>query len=86
MNDIREYLRDYILHEFLPGESRENLTDDLPLRTSGILDSIKLLQLIGHLEERYGIAFEAHEAGNVAHFDTIDAMANLVAQKKGYAI
>ncbi len=83
MSDVKEYLRDYILQEFLPGESRENLTDDLPLRTSGILNSIKLLQLIGHLEEKYGIAFDAHEAGNVAYFDTIEGMAGLVATKKG---
>lgn len=83
MADVKEYLRDYILQEFLPGESRENLTDDLPLRTSGILNSIKLLQLIGHLEEKYKIAFDAHEAGNVAYFDTIDGMASLVEQKIG---
>ena len=81
MDEIKEYLRDYILREFLPGESRENLTDDVPLRTSGILDSIKLLQLIGHLEDKYKIAFEAHEAGNVAYFDTIEGIASLTAQK-----
>lgn len=83
MNDIKEYLRDYILQEFLPGESRENLADDTPLRTSGVLDSIKLLQLIGHIEDKYGITFDAHEAGNVAVFDTIEGIAGLIAQKKG---
>ncbi len=82
MNEIKEHLRDYILREFLPGESRDNLTDQLPLRTSGILDSIKLLQLISHLEEKYTIQFDAHEAGNVAYFDTIEGIANLIAQKR----
>ncbi len=82
MNEIKEYLRDYVLREFLPGESRENLTDDTPLRTSGVLDSIKLLQLIGHIEEKYAISFDAHEAGNVALFDTIEGIANLIAQKR----
>lgn len=81
--DIKEYLRDYVLQEFLPGESRENLTDDLALRTSGILNSIKLLQLIGHIEDKYSITFDAHEAGNVANFDTLESMASLVAQKTG---
>ncbi|OWY71588.1 hypothetical protein B7486_07840 [cyanobacterium TDX16] len=83
MNEIKEYLRDYVLQEFLPGESRENLTDDLTLRTSGILNSIKLLQLIGHIEEKYSIMFDAHEAGNVANFDTLESMAELIAQKTG---
>lgn len=82
MNEIKDYLRNYIVATFLPGESPENLTDDTPLRTSGILDSIKTLQLISHLEEKYGIQFEAHEAGNVATFDTIDGIAGLVEQKR----
>lgn len=83
MNEIRDYLRDYVLQEFLPGESRENLTDDLTLRTSGILNSIKLLQLIGHIEEKYSILFDAHEAGDVSNFDTLNSMAELVARKTG---
>ncbi len=81
MPDIQRHLRDYILAEFLPGESPENLGNDMPLRTSGILDSIKLLQLITHIEEEYGVTFEAHEAGNVAVFDTIQSITNLVEQK-----
>jgi len=80
--EIRNELRSYILNEFLPGESADNLLDDTPLRTSGVLDSIKLLQLVNHIESTYSIAIEAHEAGNVANFDTIEAIAEMIAGKR----
>ena len=82
VTEIKDYLRKHIVETYLPGEAPENLADDTPLRTSGILDSIKTLQLISHLEEKYGIQFEAHEAGNLTTFDTIAGIAGIVEQKR----
>lgn len=84
MSNIKEELRQYILSEFLPGESPANLTDDTPLRTSGILDSVSTLRLVTFVEERYGIEVEAHEAG-VENFDRIDTIASFVESKGGAA-
>jgi acyl carrier protein len=81
MNDIKDDLRAYILAEFLPGEKPSNLKDDTPLRTSGILDSVATLKMVTFVEERYGIAVEAHEAG-VENFDSINAIADFVNSKK----
>ena len=63
MDEIRDAVHDYILREFLPGEQPDNLTDDTPLITGGILDSISTLKLVTYLEERFGITVEAYEAG-----------------------
>ncbi|HZM44262.1 MAG TPA: acyl carrier protein [Burkholderiales bacterium] len=78
---IKQSVKDYILETFLPGESPNELTHDLPLISGGILDSIATLKLIMHLEETFGITLEAHEADR-EHLDTIDQIAALVAAKK----
>ena len=51
MNQAKEIIRNYILTEYLPGESPANLKDDTPLRTSGILDSMATLALVSFLED-----------------------------------
>ena len=80
MEEIQQAVRDYILREFLPGEDPSELTDQTPLITGGILDSIRTLKLVVFLEERFGIAIEAHEAG-IDHLDTLAAIARLIVRK-----
>lgn len=78
--EVRSDVKDFILREFLPGEDPNDLTDDLPLITAGILDSIATLKLVMHLEERFGITLAAHEA-NKDHLDTIEQISSLVLSK-----
>ena len=78
---IRQAVKEYILKEFLPGEDPAQLTDDLPLISGGILDSIATLKLVMHLEEKFGIVLEAHEADR-DHLDTVNQIAELIAAKK----
>jgi acyl carrier protein len=81
-DEIRETLRTFIVNEFLPGEDPRNLTDDLPLISGGILDSIATLKLILFMEERFGIRLEAHEADK-ENLNTLALIANLVQSKGG---
>ncbi|MBV8557275.1 MAG: acyl carrier protein [Planctomycetaceae bacterium] len=62
-------------------EVPEALTDQTPLITGGILDSISTLKLVVFLEERFGVTVEAHEAG-VEHLDTVGEIARLITEKK----
>lgn len=80
MDSIKNQIRAQVLAECLPGESPENLKDDTPLRTSGIVDSIATLNLVTFLEQTFGITIDAHETG-VEHFDRISDIAALVARK-----
>jgi len=82
MDAIKEPIRSYILTEHLPGESPANLTDETPLRTSGILDSMATLGLVAFLEQTFGISIDAHETG-VENFDRIQDIAALVSRKQG---
>jgi acyl carrier protein len=79
MDNINDEIRQYILAKYLRGETAANLPDDAQLRTSGILDSVAILQLVRFLEERYGIEVEAHEMDN---FDTIENIAAFVESKR----
>jgi acyl carrier protein len=81
MDEIKQTVHDYILQEFLPGEDPAELTEQTPLITGGILDSISTLKLVVFLEERFGVTVEAHEAG-VDHLDSVSRIAQLIARKK----
>jgi acyl carrier protein len=81
MDDVRDKIRNYILREYLPGETAANLSDDTPLRTSGILDSMATLSLVTFLEDTFGVSIEAHETG-IDDFDRIEDIAALVARKQ----
>ena len=80
MDAIKDAVKSYILKEFLPGEDANELTDNTPLVTGGILDSLATLKLVPFLEELYGIAVQAHEA-DVEHLDTVQDIAALVRSK-----
>lgn len=81
MEDIRQAVHSYILKTFLPGEDPSELADDTPLISGGILDSIGTLKLVVHLEQRFGITIEAHEAG-VDNLDSVGRIVALVSEKK----
>jgi len=82
MEPIRDTVRTFILQHFLPGEDPRNLTDDMELKESGILDSLSTLKLVTFLEERFQVEFEANDldAGNLSTLTNIE---RLVTDKRG---
>lgn len=80
-SELRDVVRQYILREFLPGVPASELTDDTPLISGGILDSLATVRLVAMLEDRYKVEIEAHEA-SITHFNTVADIAALV-QSKG---
>jgi acyl carrier protein len=82
MDEIASAVHAYILREFLPGEDSCALTEQTPLITGGILDSITTLKLVNFLETRFGVLVEAHETG-VDCLDTIGQIARLIGRKTG---
>ena len=81
MNNIKESIRHFILQNYLPGESLDNLRDDTPLQSSGILDSLAVLGLVTFVEKEFGIELNAQETG-VDSFDRITDIAALVIRKR----
>ncbi len=79
--DVKGTIKDYILREFLPGESPDSLDDTTPLITGGVLDSIATVKLIAFLEERYGVQIEPHEM-NADYLNFLPDIASLVESRQ----
>lgn len=70
---IRNELRSFIKDNFMIGRNPEELTDAGSLLELGIIDSTGVLELVGFLEERYGIQVEDNELVP----DNLDSLENL---------
>jgi acyl carrier protein len=81
MEDVREVIRQFILKTYLPGESRDNLRDDTPLLTSGILDSLAALGLAAFVQERFGVDLDVYET-SVERFNRIQDVAASVERRQ----
>ncbi|MCM8594619.1 acyl carrier protein [Accumulibacter sp.] len=55
----REHLQQFLRSIQKPGRSLESIGDDDGLVTSGLIDSLALVQIVLYLEENYGIDFAA---------------------------
>lgn len=73
-------VREMLLAGVLAGEDPRALQDTTPLITGGVLDSIRTVKLVGELEERFGVAFEAFEM-SVDCLNTIEDIAATVLRK-----
>jgi len=70
----------FILDELLVG-SRASIGPDESLITSGVIDSLALLRLIGFIEEQFGVVVEDDEVVP-ENFESINVMTELVASKR----
>ena len=84
LEEVRDTIRQFILSNYLPGESPENLRDDMPLLTSGVLDSLAAVGLISFLERRFGVELDVYDT-SVERFDRVMDMAAAVVTKQGTA-
>jgi len=79
--DIKAIVKEFILKEFLPGEDPDELTEQTPLISGGILDSIATIKLVLFIEEKFGIKVEAHET-DPEYIDTLTSIEQLIVSKK----
>lgn len=84
MNQIKDTIRQFILSTHLPGESPENLRDDTPLQTSGILDSLATRGLVSFIEEQFDIELDVYDT-SVERFNRIEDIAASVSRKRAGA-
>ncbi|MBP7808350.1 MAG: hypothetical protein KA163_03560 [Bacteroidia bacterium] len=79
-NDIIKEVRDYVTEKLFRGDVPADFTNDTALISSRLLDSIVVLGLINHLEEKLNVELEAHEV-SVDNLDTINITAEFLSQK-----
>ena len=75
-HDVRELL----LAGVLATEDPASLEGSTPLISAGRLDSIRTVTLIGELEARFDVSFEAYEM-SVDYLDSIDCISETILRK-----
>lgn len=80
-DEIKATVKEYILREFLPGESPDSLDDSTALITDGVLDSIATVKLVAFLEQQYGVQLEPHEL-NADYLNYLPDIVGLVEAKR----
>ena len=78
--DIEQRIKTYILDELMPGENPAHLTSTTALITSGAVDSLATLKLVGFIEQEFSVLIEVHEV-DAEHFDTIERLAQFIISK-----
>ena len=78
---VKQRIKDILLDQFISVDDPSELTDNLPLISGGILDSISILQLVDILEKEFKIEFDAHEIDR-DRLDTVDLITQTVQQKQ----
>lgn len=82
MEQTAERVRDFLIEEAHWDGSRAELTDDLPLIETHVIDSMLLLRMVAWLESEYGIAISDADVVP-SNFGSIEKISSLVAAKLG---
>ena len=72
-------IRDFIMREFVPGQSPDRITPELNLLETGILDSLAVVHLVDFLEELCGTSVASSEVNP----NTIGSLNKMVQFVKG---
>ncbi len=72
----------FILDDLLQGGGRKSLAVDEPLISSGVIDSLAMLRLIGFLEQELGVTIGDGEV-LPDNFETLRKITEFVERKKG---
>lgn len=80
--DQKEQIKAILLEHFIQTDDPNELTNDTPLISSGVLDSISILQMVDIIEKTFNVAFDAHEIDR-EYFDSINRIDEMVSKKMG---
>jgi len=83
--DVASQIRNFIVEDFLYGDTTVPLGEDESLLQKGLIDSTGILEVVQFLEGRFGIAVEDEELVP-ENLDSISAIARYVMRKQGVKI
>jgi acyl carrier protein len=78
--EIRDKVWAYIVENFLYMRPNLQVDPDDSLLRKGVFDSLGVMEVIGFIEETFGVRVEQEEVTE-AHFGTLNAIAGYVAAK-----
>jgi len=75
--DLKDLIIDYVKREYLEEDAEEEINENTPLISSGIVDSFSMVSLKTFLEKKFNIKIPDDKATPDA-FDTVNNMLNLL--------
>ena len=72
--NTKEKLRGFIIENFMFGSENASLGDDDPFFDMGIIDSTGVLEVVGFIEEEFGVEVEDRELVP-ENFETVNKLA-----------
>jgi acyl carrier protein len=79
--NIEEQIKRFITSEILSEDQSAGLGDDDALISSGRVDSMGLLQILGYVQQQFGVDLMA--VGGPMDFDSVSALAAAVRRNQG---
>jgi acyl carrier protein len=80
-SEIRDKLHQYVLSTFLPGEPAESLESQTPLISSGIIDSLAVLDMVTYIEKAFAVRLEQEDLGR-ERLDTIELIEAVILERR----
>ena len=80
MDDMQK-IKQFIVDEFMPDVSPDELDADFDLLTGGVVDSLGLLKVVAWLESEYDIGVDESELGPES-FRTVNAIREYIEQQQ----
>ena len=75
--DLKSLIIDYVKREYLEEDSEQDVTENTPLISSGIVDSFSMVSLKTFLEKKFNVKIPDEKATPEA-FDTVNNILNLL--------
>jgi acyl carrier protein len=79
-NEVLDGVREFIIQRLFKGNVPKDFTNDTPLVSTRLMDSLNVLSMITFLEKEFNVEFEAHEV-TVDNLDSINIISDFVFQK-----
>jgi acyl carrier protein len=85
MQSVEQEIRQFVIDNFLYGETERVPGSDDSLLEQGIVDSTGILEMVAFLESRFGIEIYEHELVP-SNLDSLNRIADFVARKTAVPI
>uniref|UniRef100_UPI00404B7F12 acyl carrier protein n=1 Tax=Candidatus Saccharicenans sp. TaxID=2819258 RepID=UPI00404B7F12 len=78
---IKDEIRRFIIEKFLLN-SGDYLDEDMPLIETNTVDSVGILEIVGYIENHFGLKIEDEEL-TAENLDSINKIARFIEKKQG---
>ena len=78
---LRDTIKSFIIDNFMMGRNPQDLMDSDSLLNKGIIDSTGVLELVGFIEEKFGLQVDDEELVP-ENLDSVDNLINYIQRKK----